>query len=236
MNYQKVIKIGDATLYLADAMDVLPNLKPVQCVCMDAPYMLTKGGKTGELGGVLSTENYSNDGAIVECNIDWDDFMPLIAGVVERGHIYSMCNDKNIRDMLNAAHKAKMHFHNMLVWDKITSMTNRWWMKNCEFTGMFSMGKAFPVNDCGKNQLVVCPPNKETAHPTEKPASLMEYYITNSTQKGDVVLDPFMGVGSTGIACARSGRKFIGIEIDERWFDIACERIENANKQGGLFL
>lgn len=235
MKYVKKETIGDCTLYLGDAMDILPNLSPVQCVCMDAPYLLTKGGKSGELGGILSTDNYDNDGAIVECNIHWDDFMPLIAGVVERGHVYSMCNDKNMRDMLNAAYDAKMHHHNILVWDKITAVANRWWMKNCEFAGMFSMGKAFRLNDCGKNQLVVCPPEKETEHPTEKPASLMQYWIENSTQKGDLVLDPFMGVGSTGIACAQSGRRFIGIEIDEKWFNIACERIEAANNQGVMF-
>lgn len=235
MNYERKEQIGDATLYLGDSLKILTQISPVQCVCMDAPYKLTSGGKTGVLGGVLSTENYDNDGSIVECNIHWDDFMPLIAKLVERGHIYSMCNDKNIREMLNAGHSAGMHFHNMLVWDKIIAVTNRWWMKNCEFTGMFSMGKAFPLNDCGKNQLVVCPPDKVTKHPTEKPASLMQYYIENSTQHGDIVLDPFMGTGATGVACVQSGRRFIGIEIDERWFDVACERIENARNQGSLF-
>jgi len=216
-------------------MEILPDLKPVGCVFMDAPYMLTSGGNKGTLGGILSNENYDNDGAIVECDIHWDDFMPLIASAVERGHIYSMCNDKNIREMLSAGHDAGMHFHNMLVWDKVIAVPNRWWMKNCEFTAMFSMGKAFKLNDCGRNQLVVCPPNKETDHPTEKPASLMQYYIENSTQKGDIVLDPFMGVGSTGIACMKSDRKFIGIEINKEWFDIACARIEEEHKQAGLF-
>lgn len=235
MSYIKKEIIGDATLYLGDTIKILPDLKPAQCVCMDAPYKLTSGGKTGVLGGVLSTDNYDNDGSIVECDIHWDDFMPLIANAVERGHIYSMCNDKNIREMLNAGHEAGMHFHNMLVWDKIIAVTNRWWMKNCEFTGMFSKGKAFSLNDCGKNQLVICPPDKQTKHPTEKPVSLVQYYIENSTQAGEMVLDPFMGTGATGVACVQSGRKFTGIEIDEQWFNVACERIENAKNQGSLF-
>lgn len=99
MEYIKKQTIGDATLYLGDTMKILPDLKPVKCVCMDAPYLLTSGGKTGVMGGVLSTERYNNNGQIVECNIHWDDFMPLIAGVVERGHIYSMSNDKIIADI-----------------------------------------------------------------------------------------------------------------------------------------
>lgn len=235
MEYFKKEVIGDATLYLGDSIKILPEIKPVQCICMDAPYELTKGGKTGELGGILSTDNYKNDGKIVDCEIGWNDFMPLIADVIERGHIYSMCNDKNIREMLNAGHSAGMRFHNMLVWDKVIAMTNRWWMKNCEFTAMFSRGKAFPLNDCGLTQLVTCPPNKETEHPTEKPVALMRYYIENSTQRGDMVLDPFMGAGATGVACIQSGRKFTGIEINEKWFEVACERIEDANNQGNLF-
>lgn len=235
MEYLRKEKIGDAVLYLGDTMKILPHISPVQCVCMDAPYLLTSGGRTGTLGGVLSVEKYNNNGSIVECNIHWDDFMPLIARVVERGHIYSMCNDKNIREMLNAAHDAGMHFHNMLVWDKVIAVANRWWMKNCEFTGMFSMGKAFPLNDCGQMQLVKFPPKKVTEHPTEKPVPLMQYYIDNSTNQGDTVLDPFMGAGATGVGCIQSGRRFIGIEIDERWFDVACERIENAERQGVLF-
>jgi len=235
MTYIKKEQIENCTLYLGDAREVLPIIKSVDCVMMDAPYLLTSGGNNGELGGILSNENYDNGGHIVECDITWHEIMALVSSKVERGHIYSMCNDKNIRDMLNAGFDNYMHFHNMLAWDKGIAMTNRWWMKNCEFVGMFSKGKAFKLNDCGKNQLVRCPPNKETDHPTEKPAALMQYYITNSTKEGDVVLDPFMGVGSTGVACAQSGRKFIGIEIDEKWFDVACERISRATNQKGLF-
>lgn len=63
-------------------------------------------------------------------------------------------------------------------------------------------------------------------HPTEKPISLMGILVTNSSNAGDVVLDPFMGAGSTGVASLETGRKFIGCEIDEKYFDVAKERIE----------
>lgn len=63
-------------------------------------------------------------------------------------------------------------------------------------------------------------------HPTEKPSSLIGILVTNSSNTGDVVLDPFMGSGSCGVACLETGRKFIGIEIDKKYFDVAVERIQ----------
>lgn len=63
-------------------------------------------------------------------------------------------------------------------------------------------------------------------HPTEKPSSLIGILVTNSSNIGDVVLDPFIGSGSCGVACLETGRKFIGIEIDKKYFDVAVERIQ----------
>lgn len=63
-------------------------------------------------------------------------------------------------------------------------------------------------------------------HPTEKPSSLIGILVTNSSNIGDVVLDPFIGSGSCGVACLETGRKFIGIEIDKKYYDIAVERIQ----------
>ena len=69
--------------------------------------------------------------------------------------------------------------------------------------------------------------NGKNLHDTEKPVELMKILIENSSNKGDIILDPFMGIGATGVACEESERNFIGIEIDKNYFDIAEERIEN---------
>lgn len=69
-------------------------------------------------------------------------------------------------------------------------------------------------------------------HPTQKPIAVMEWLVKKTA---GIVLDPFMGSGSTGIACARLGRPFVGVEAEPRYFDIACERIENAQRQERLF-
>ena len=91
---------------------------------------------------------------------------------------------------------------------------------------MLRKGKAKNINHMGtKNVLQINNIIGNKKHPTEKPVELMEILIDNSTRGGDVVLDPFMGAGSTGVACKNLGRNFIGVEIDERYFKIAEERI-----------
>ena len=77
-----------------------------------------------------------------------------------------------------------------------------------------------------KNIIRIPNPVGKKIHPTQKPVELMSVLIKNSSAQGDTVLDCFMGVGSTGVACIEAGRKFIGIEIDKKYFDIAYKRIK----------
>lgn len=83
--------------------------------------------------------------------------------------------------------------------------------------------------------VISCPPPSAKRHPAEKPVPLLETLVELVTGVADTVLDPFMGSGSTGVACLNLGRKFVGIEISEEYFDIACQRIENAQRQERLF-
>ena len=77
--------------------------------------------------------------------------------------------------------------------------------------------------------------SEKNGHPCPKPLGFMERLIERATLDGETVLDPFMGSGTTGVACARLGRRFIGVEIEPRYFDIACRRIEDAQRQGDMF-
>jgi DNA modification methylase len=77
--------------------------------------------------------------------------------------------------------------------------------------------------------------NGEKAHPTQKPVELLEKLIADSTQEGMTILDPMMGAGSTAVACVRTGRKFVGMEIQRKYFDIACRRIEQTGRVESLF-
>lgn len=229
------IQIGECTLYHGDAMKIMPELylagEQVDCIVTDPPYELTSGGATE--GGLherlgTGTHEYGNTGHLVLCEIDWIDFMPELHNLLRRGHAYVMSNNRNVQAMLVAAEQAGFGFHNLLVWDKITATPNRWYMKNCEYIGMFYKGTAQRINDCSSKQLIKCAQVDESIHPTEKPVPLMEHYILNSTDPGMIVADPFMGSGSTGVAAVRSGRRFVGIEQDAQYFEIAVERITRA--------
>jgi DNA modification methylase len=235
--------IGDCVLYCGDALEILPTIS-ADLIVTDPPYKLTSGGGTPRNGqqrmsGCFNSELYSNDGNIVECNIDWPDFMPLLYGVLKPGcHAYVMANNRHVQAMLNEAESSGFLFHNLLVWDKGTATPNRWYMKNLEFCGFFYKQRSKYIADCGAKQLIYVPQEDYAGHPTTKPVALMEHYIRNSSEIGDVVLDPFMGVGSAGVAAVRSGRKFVGIEIDQKWFDHACRRIEarlKAPQQAEMF-
>lgn len=230
--------IGNATLYFGDARDVLPAISGVKAVVTDPPYRVTSGG-FGDLEGGFSgwiKDSYDNKGAIVTCDIEWHEWLTLLpATMAEDAHAYIFSNDRNLQVAREAAESAGLQFHRLLVWDKKTALPNRWYQQICEFVLFMRKGKAFQINDCGSKSLVSIFQRDETKHPTEKPVELCQHYIENSTAPGDLVLDPFLGSGTTGVAAARAGRSFIGIEFEEAWFDVACRRIEKATRQGNLF-
>lgn len=228
--------IGDATLYLGDALEILPAIGKVNCIASDLPYRLESGGNTtGEMGGKFDKANYDNSGNMVECDVDFSEIMPLMASCLDHGHAYFMVNNRYIAEAENTALAAGFRFHNWLVWDKSTGTPNRWYMKNCEFTLFVFRGKAKYINDCGSRQLIRFPNVMNGVHETQKPVELFEHYIGNSTNAGDIVLDPFMGSATTGIAAINLGRKFIGIEKDERHFENAIRRMKNETRQSNLF-
>lgn len=230
--------IGDATLYLGSSVEVLPTLPPVDLVVTDPPYLVTSGGfgaLDGSFGGWMK-EAYDNKGAIVECAIDWGDWLKLLPPVLrENAHVYIFSNDRNLTVARIEAEKAGLIFHRLLVWDKRTALPNRWYQQTCEFVLFMRKGKAFMIADPSSKALQSIFQRDESDHPTEKPVELCALYIKNSTKVGDVVLDPFMGSGTTGVAALRVGRKFIGVELTQKYFDTACRRIEAALTQGGLF-
>ncbi len=229
--------IGNAELHLGDCRDIMPTLGRVDAVVTDHPYLLESGGKnTSIVGGKFSRETYNNGGAIIPVDIEPSEFMPLLAAVLQQGHAYFMVNNRHVSKTQLAAENAGFRFHNLLVWDKKTCTPNRWYMKNCEFTLFMFRGRGKLINHCGSRQLISCMNVMNAEHETQKPVPLMEHYIGNSTERGQLILDPFMGSGTTGVAAVQMGRKFIGIEREAKYFDIACKRIEDAQRQGDMFI
>jgi site-specific DNA-methyltransferase (adenine-specific) len=233
--------IGGCTLYLGDALAILPTLPPADLAVSDVPYALTSGGQPDPKGhrtmaGIFAKGRYANDGQIVAATVPFPDMMAAIyAALKPDADCYVMANDKNVHPLTDAALKAGFQFHNLLAWDKITPTANRWYMKNLEFTLYLWKGRARTINNPSSKQLIRGGIEKESGHPTEKPVHLMAEYIFNSSQRGGVVLDPFMGSGTTGVAAAQLGRQFVGIEIDDKFFDLACERIQRAYDHPDLY-
>jgi len=231
------VTIGNATLYLGDCRDILPTLPKVNVVVTDPPYLLESGGCTNlNMGGKFKADRYNKNGSIVPVDIEFQDWLPLVADRLDKGHAYIMVNNRHVAECQKQAEVAGFRFHNLLVWDKGIATPNRWYMKNCEFTLFMFRGRGEKISDAGSKQLIKCPPPMNAEHETQKPIALMEHYIGNSSEAGQIALDPFMGSGTTGVAAVQMGRKFIGIEREHKYFEIACKRIEDAQRQGDLFI
>ena len=221
----------------ADAIQELKTLpdESVDLVVTDPPYRTISGGthskwKSGYPVSILS----KNDGKIFDNNdvnhLEW--LQECYRVLKPNTHIYIMTNVLNLFELQSIAEKVGFKLHNLLVWEKNTCNANRWYMKNCEYTLFMRKGEAKTINNpSSKTVHQFNNPVGNKNHPTEKPIDLMKFYIENSSNKNDIVLDPFMGSGSTGVACKELNRNFIGIELDEKYFNIARERIENTNTQ-----
>ncbi len=210
----KVVQIGPATLYLGDCMDVLPTLPKVDAVVTDPPYgMAFRSNRRLQRHDAIK-----NDEGIGHL---------ILACELEVSHSkYVFCRWDNVLQVP----KPK----SLVTWVK-----NNWSMGDLEHeharqteVALFYPGVNHDFPEGRPTDVVSVARTGNEYHPTEKPVGLMERVIkwTRGT-----VLDPFMGSGTTGVACMNLGRPFIGIEIEPRYFDIACRRIEQAHAQGRLF-
>ena len=222
-----------------DCLELMKDIPSgsVDLVVTDPPYKMnhSTGGCTN-IGMKNKWQGNIKAGNTVmnfDLSIKFSDWLPEIYRVLKNGsHCYIFCNDKNVQELLNEATKCGFKESNILVWIKNNATPNRYYMKNLEFVLFLYKGKAKPINDMGSKCAVEIKNinGKNKKHPTEKPTDLLEIYIKNSTNEGDVVVDLFMGSGSTGVACINTNRDFIGIELDENYFNIAKKRIEEAKE------
>lgn len=224
---------------LCNALDKLDTLKEnsIDLVVVDPPYKLNK--TTGGLSTTGFTAKWqgnlksSNKNVFENNNIAFEDWLPKVYRVLkENAHCYIWTNDKNLSDLQRVAEKVGFRLHNILVWKKNNKTPNRWYMKNCEFILFLYKGKAKPIKNMNSSQLFECKNilGKDKLHPTEKPIAILEELILNSSDENDIVLDCFMGSGSTGIACLNLHRNFIGYEIDKEYYDIAEKRLKELSE------
>ncbi len=218
-------------LRLGDCLEIMKDIpdESIDCVVTDPPYRTISGGNKSEKwkSGYAKSVLHKNDGKIFDCNaIQFEEWLPEVYRVLkDETHFYCMTNTTNLCKIVEVAEKVGFYLHNILVWEKNTANANRWYMKNCEFTLLFKKGRAKTINNPSSKMVHKFDNPRKKAHPTEKPVKLMELYVLNSSNEGETVLDLFMGSGSTGVACVNTNRRFIGIELDEKYFNIAKERI-----------
>lgn len=235
-------------LYNDDCLNVLKNIKDetIDLVVTDCPYRIVSGGvrksaKGDEPSGIFArrkTEKrtdwneHASSGKLFKHNdIEFKDWVGEIYRVLKNDtHCYIMINSRNLAELQKECEKVGFKFQNMLIWDKGNVTPNRYYMQAFECILMLRKGSAKNINNVGTSNILRVPNIiGDKQHPTEKPIGLMKILIENSSQLNDVVLDPFMGSGSTGVACNDLERKFIGIEIDKQYFDIAQKRIDKRN-------
>lgn len=205
----------------------------IDLVLTDPPYKIVSGGNTtGKMKGGILGENNPNakSGKMFENNdIKFDQWLPEIYRVLKDGtHCYIMINARNLLDLWNAARSAGLQFVNLLIWKKNNKTPNKYYMNQCEFILMLRKGKARNINDMGMSNFFEIENVKNKQHPTEKPVELMQILITQSTDEQAIVLDPFLWIGATALAAVASNRHYIGFEINEQYFDIACKRLDRA--------
>ncbi|MEE3344644.1 MAG: site-specific DNA-methyltransferase [Bacilli bacterium] len=210
----------------------------IDCIATDPPYPVTSRGTSGNSGGMMQ-KDLNKQGKVFEFNdVNISDYAPEFYRLLKDGsHCYVMTNHINLIEMLNTFVDCGFHFIKSLIWNKENKIMGQYYMSQFEYILFFRKGYGKPINNCGTSDILSIPNKKNkdiveggNLHDTEKPVKLMKILIENSTNESDVVLDPFMGVGSTGIACKESNRSFIGCEIDEHYFNIAKQRIESVKE------
>ena len=206
--------IGDCRLILGDCLQVLPTLEPVDAVVTDPPYGIGRDGKPASTSSHGGHKGYAFTG--------WDQKRPdraTFETILASGRSAIIWGGNYFADCLPPSAM-------WLVWDK----GQRICQADAELAWT-SLNR--PVRVMTLNRVEIALDGAE--HPTQKPLRLMKWCLGHLPADAQTILDPFMGSGTTGVACVNLGRKFIGVELEPKYFDIACRRIEEAYKQPRLF-
>lgn len=222
--------IGDAVLWLGDCREILPMIGPVDAVVTDPPYEFVPIG--GGIGGrrQVYKDIYNADlhkGFDISLLLGVSDSITVFCAKAQMVAIISFAETNGFRWNLTTFNKTNP-----------TPLCGANYLPDAEY--IFHLWRRCRLGGGyrEKSRFWVAPASGDSSiHPTIKPVGLMEKLVNVAIDAADpVILDPFMGSGTTGIACARLGRKFIGIDIEPKYFDIACRRIEQAQRQKDMFV
>lgn len=227
----KPVVIGAATLYCGDCRDILPTLGKVDAVVTDPPYGVNLGNhlaaKDRRVNRVLVKDGYES----------YDDTPENFAAIVAPA----------IRSAISIAERSAVFVAGKSAWvlpapDAIGGVylpagcgRNAWGFASLAHCLLY--GSAPDLHKGAKATAIEATGSAEdVGHPCPKPVRWMRWACNLTSRVGELILDPFMGSGTTGVAAVQMGRRFIGIEIEPKYFDIACRRIEEAQRQSDLFI
>jgi site-specific DNA-methyltransferase (adenine-specific) len=245
----RVETIGNATLYLGDCLTVLPTLAGMDALITDPPYSsggqfrgdrtqrtTTKYVQTDSVA--TNRDEFAGDNRDQRAFLAWSTmWMGQALQIAKPGAVCLIFTDwRQLPTMTDAVQCGGWVWRNLVTWWKPgVRMQRGRFSSSAEYVVYGSHGLPIEGERSPQNVLSFPPVGgEEKEHIAEKPAALLEVLVGITMQDATIV-DPFMGSGTTGVACINMGRKFIGIEIGESHFEKACERIYNATRQERMF-
>ena len=234
--------IGRATLYLGNCLTI--DLPRVDHIITDPPYEAIMHASKSGIKGLVRP-----DGSHHWKPLDFAPVDEIRAAIVEQaveicnGWFIAFCTSEGVGRWADEVNASALKYKRACVWikpDSTPQMNGQGPAQGAEHFICAWAGKGFAKWNAGGKRGVythcVNGPERDGRHPTEKPRKLMAELVADFTMSDQTILDPFMGSGTTGVAAVQEGRNFIGVEMNPEYFDIACERIEQAQRQGDLFI
>lgn len=217
------------TIYHGDCVEILPSIFGAKLVIADPPY------------GIKYKSNHRQ---VTFDFIEGDEFFPaewlkaIQKATDESASLYIFCNDKSYLEARDALLQAKFELKKTLIWDKmaVTSGDLDNYADRTEFI-LFANKYYRPRLRGSRDGNIISIPRvhqPSLRHPTEKPEMLMQYLVMKSADPGELIVDPFMGVGNSLVAAKKLGRKAIGIDVEEKWCEIAARELMRTSFYGNL--
>lgn len=223
-----------ATIYNGNCKDIIQNLEKVDLLLTDPPYRQSMGG-----GGLIAKRStYQSIGKTLS-SFDISDYWTVLSQCTKNQHGYIFCSKNTLPELCNKAIGQDLSW-DILIYGKNNPipMKNNRYLSSFEFLFFFRGKNCYWNNDANfksysKIKMTNSKPSKFD-HPTEKDISIIKQIVEVSTDMNHTILDPFLGSGTTLIAAKQMGRKAIGIELEEKYCEIAAKRLQETSKENKI--